>query len=57
MKKLIFGGIGTIALGYKVVTLPIDSSPYINQFWFYGFLIAAGVFVLGIMDVKGGDDK
>ena len=48
MKKLIFGGIGTLALGYKLLTLPIDSSPYINQFWLYGFIICG----IGIMDVK-----
>ena len=52
MKKLIFGGIGTLALGYKLLTLPIDSSPYINQFWLYGFIICGIICGIGIMDVK-----
>ena len=51
MKKLIFGGIGTLALGYKLLTLPIDSSPSINQFWLYGFLLAIGAVLIAISKI------
>ena len=50
MKSLlvIIGAIIIAICGYKMVFAPIDSSPYVNQFYVYGFSIGGIIAGIGL---------